>query len=201
MDHFAGLDVSVKETSICIVDDAGKIVRKLKVASEPEALLAVLKNLAYHFKFLVSLILLAFSIYIRLKLNESPVFKRMKAEGKGSKAPLTESFLRYPNNNHLGRLPDRGGHLLPAVRRLDPLRQSGAGGIPAEESDHGPRRPVDLQLPYLRRPVVEVLRLRSRPGLPHQIRATAPQCCRLPTAAKYVALALLGATAGQGVVW
>ena len=50
MDHFAGLDVSVKETSICIVDDAGKIVREVKVASEPEALLAVLKNFAYHFK-------------------------------------------------------------------------------------------------------------------------------------------------------
>ena len=50
MDHFAGLDVSVKETSICIVDDTGKIVREVKVASEPEALLAVLKNPAYHFK-------------------------------------------------------------------------------------------------------------------------------------------------------
>ena len=44
MDHFAGLDVSVKETSVCIVDDTGKIVREMKVASEPEALLAVLKN-------------------------------------------------------------------------------------------------------------------------------------------------------------
>ena len=44
------LDVSVKETSICIVDDAGKIVREVTVASEPEALLAVLKNPAYHFK-------------------------------------------------------------------------------------------------------------------------------------------------------
>src|SRR5262249_51149075 len=51
--------------------------------------------------FLVSLILLAFSVYIRLKLNEPPVFKRMKAEGKGSKAPLTESFLRYPNNKYV----------------------------------------------------------------------------------------------------
>src|SRR5438034_4116916 len=46
--------------------------------------------------FLVSLILLIFSIYIRLKLNESPVFQRMKAEGKGSKAPLRDSFLKYP---------------------------------------------------------------------------------------------------------
>jgi transposase len=50
MDHFAGLDVSVKETSICIVDDTGKIVREVKVASEPESLLAVLTNPAHHFK-------------------------------------------------------------------------------------------------------------------------------------------------------
>ena len=48
--------------------------------------------------FWVSVFLLAFSVYIRLKLEESPVFKRMKDEGKGSKAPLTDSFLRYPNN-------------------------------------------------------------------------------------------------------
>ena len=47
MDHFAGLDVSVKETSVCIVDDTGKIVREVQVASEPEALLAVLRNSAY----------------------------------------------------------------------------------------------------------------------------------------------------------
>jgi transposase len=50
MDHFAGLDVSVKETSVCIVDDTGRIVREVKVASEPDALLAVLKNSAYRFK-------------------------------------------------------------------------------------------------------------------------------------------------------
>jgi len=51
--------------------------------------------------FLVSLILLIFSVYIRLKLNESPVFQRMKAEGKGSKAPLRDSFLKYPNNKYV----------------------------------------------------------------------------------------------------
>ena len=50
MDYFAGLDVSVKATSVCIVDDTGKVVREVKVTSEPEALLAVLKNPAYHFK-------------------------------------------------------------------------------------------------------------------------------------------------------
>ena len=50
MDHFAGLDVSVKETSVCILDDAGKIVKEVKVASEPQALLKVLGNPAYCFK-------------------------------------------------------------------------------------------------------------------------------------------------------
>ena len=50
MDYFAGLDVSVKETSVCIVDEAGKIVREARVASEPEALLQVLTNTLYRFK-------------------------------------------------------------------------------------------------------------------------------------------------------
>lgn len=56
------------------------------------------KQWGWRIPFWLSIVLLAFSIYIRLKLNESPLFQRMKAEGKGSKAPLTESFLRYPNN-------------------------------------------------------------------------------------------------------
>ncbi|HEY8273524.1 MAG TPA: transposase, partial [Pseudolabrys sp.] len=50
MEHFAGLDVSVNETSVCIVDGTGRIVREVKVASEPEALSAVLKGDVYHFK-------------------------------------------------------------------------------------------------------------------------------------------------------
>jgi len=51
--------------------------------------------------FLVSAILLVFSVYIRLRLNESPIFQKMKEEGKSSKAPLTESFLHYPNNKYV----------------------------------------------------------------------------------------------------
>src|SRR5262250_42629 len=50
MDHFAGLDVSVKETSICIVDETGRMVREVRVASEPEVLLQVLGNPIYRFK-------------------------------------------------------------------------------------------------------------------------------------------------------
>jgi MFS family permease len=47
--------------------------------------------------FLLSILLLIISVYIRLQLSESPVFMKMKAEGKASKAPLTESFARWEN--------------------------------------------------------------------------------------------------------
>jgi hypothetical protein len=47
--------------------------------------------------FLLSVILLAVSVWIRLSLAESPLFQKMKAEGKTSKAPLTESFARWGN--------------------------------------------------------------------------------------------------------
>ena len=47
--------------------------------------------------FLVSLILLGVSVWIRLKLNESPLFQQMKAEGKGSTQPLKESFGNWEN--------------------------------------------------------------------------------------------------------
>jgi transposase len=50
MDYFAGLDVSVKDTSVCIVDDTGRIVREVKVVSEPDALLQVLRNPSHPFK-------------------------------------------------------------------------------------------------------------------------------------------------------
>ena len=47
--------------------------------------------------FLVSIFLLGISVYIRLSMNESPAFKKMKEEGKTSKAPLTESFGQWKN--------------------------------------------------------------------------------------------------------
>ena len=47
--------------------------------------------------FLLSILLLVISVYIRMQLNESPIFLRMKEEGKASKAPLTESFARWDN--------------------------------------------------------------------------------------------------------
>jgi MFS family permease len=55
------------------------------------------KTWGWRIPFLLSLVLLGISVYIRLKLNESPVFLQMKAEGKGSKAPLRESFTNWAN--------------------------------------------------------------------------------------------------------
>ena len=47
--------------------------------------------------FLLSVVLLGVSVWIRMQLNESPMFQKMKAEGKTSKAPLTESFGQWGN--------------------------------------------------------------------------------------------------------
>jgi MFS family permease len=61
---------------------------------------AAFKEWGWRIPFLGSAILLAFSVWVRLKLNESPVFQRIKAEGKASKSPIRDSFFRYPNNKY-----------------------------------------------------------------------------------------------------
>src|SRR4029077_8468426 len=61
----------------------------------------VFADWGWRIPFWLSLILLVFSVYIRLKLHESPIFQKMKAEGKGSKSPLTDSFFKYPNNKYV----------------------------------------------------------------------------------------------------
>jgi MFS family permease len=58
-------------------------------------------NWGWRISFWVSLPLLLISIYIRLKLQESPIFQRLKTQGKRSKSPLTDSFFRYPNNKYV----------------------------------------------------------------------------------------------------
>jgi MFS family permease len=58
---------------------------------------ATFKAWGWRIPFLISLVLLAISVYIRLKLNESPLFLKMKSLGKGSKAPLRDSFTKWPN--------------------------------------------------------------------------------------------------------
>ena len=55
------------------------------------------RDWGWRLPFLLSIILLAVSLWIRLQLAESPAFVRMKEEGTRSKAPLTEAFTRWPN--------------------------------------------------------------------------------------------------------
>jgi MFS family permease len=58
---------------------------------------AAFADWAWRIPFLVSILLLAVSVWIRLSLSESPAFQKMKSEGKTSKAPLTESFGQWKN--------------------------------------------------------------------------------------------------------
>jgi MFS family permease len=62
---------------------------------------ATFSNWGWRIAFWVSIPLLLISIYIRLKLQESPVFQRMKSSGKRSKSPIHDSFLKYPNNKYV----------------------------------------------------------------------------------------------------
>ena len=133
--------------------------------------------------FLLSLILLAVSVYIRLKLNESPVFKRMKAEGKASKAPLTESFLRWGNLKIVllvlfGGVAGQAvvwytGHVLRAL-----LPPADAEGRPAQPRTHGGRRRSSSRTPFF---IVfgDALR-QDRPQADHHARLRARRAHLLP---------------------
>jgi MFS family permease len=69
------------------------VILTLRLSMSPEAF----ADYGWRIPFLLSIILLAFSIWIRLQLNESPAFQKMKAEGTTSKAPLSEAFGRWSN--------------------------------------------------------------------------------------------------------
>ncbi|MBN8958358.1 MAG: MHS family MFS transporter [Rhizobiales bacterium] len=69
------------------------VILVLRLSMSPEAFAAW----GWRIPFLISIVLLAVSIWIRLQLQESPAFTKMKAEGTGSKAPLTEAFGRWKN--------------------------------------------------------------------------------------------------------
>jgi hypothetical protein len=69
------------------------VILACRLALEP----AEFEAWGFRIPFLLSLVLVGISVWIRLKLEESPLFLRMKAEGKGSKSPLKDSFTKWPN--------------------------------------------------------------------------------------------------------
>ena len=69
------------------------VILACRLSMSPEAFAAW----GWRIPFMVSIVLLGISVWIRLMLNESPAFQKMKDEGKTSKAPLTESFGQWKN--------------------------------------------------------------------------------------------------------
>ena len=96
--HRRGFDTSwIQTTATLGFFMALAVIGGARVLMEPKDF----AEWGWRIPFLFSAILLVFSIYIRLKLQESPVFQKMKSEGKASKQPLTDSFLKYPNNKYV----------------------------------------------------------------------------------------------------
>jgi Major Facilitator Superfamily len=62
---------------------------------------AQFKEWGWRIPFIVSVVLLGVSVYIRLRLQGSPIFAEMKAHGKGSKRPLVDSFFKLPNARYV----------------------------------------------------------------------------------------------------
>src|SRR5262249_21333490 len=125
MDHFAGLDVSVNETSVCIVDDTGRIVREVKLASEPDALLPVLTNPAYHFKRIgLEAGPLSQWLFSALAEAELPVVARDAGDDAGQQRDRTSHFLQKSNPGSRadrGHRGDHGGSML-AIEISPPRR-------------------------------------------------------------------------------
>ena len=88
-----GYDTSWIQTTATV----GLLLSLIVILICREVLGSAFDDWGWRIPFLVSLVLLIFSVYIRMKLNESPVFQRMKAEGKGSKAPLSDAFGQWKN--------------------------------------------------------------------------------------------------------
>jgi MFS family permease len=85
----------------CVATDCVAIAAPYPAASDPalagKVFTTAFQNWGWRIPFLVSVVLLGISVWIRLRLNESPVFQKMKDEGKSSKAPLTEAFANWSN--------------------------------------------------------------------------------------------------------
>jgi len=73
------------------------VILVCRISMEPPTF----SRIGWRIPFWLSIPLLAISIYIRLKLQESPIFTRLKTQGKRSKTPIKDSFLRYPNNKYV----------------------------------------------------------------------------------------------------
>jgi hypothetical protein len=92
MDYYAGIDVSLEASSVCVVDASGKIIKEAKVISEPEALIAWFKGLPF--------------ALARIGLEAGPLSQWLYA-GLTSRKPSRRRHLR-PREFPLSSHPNRG---------------------------------------------------------------------------------------------
>ena len=123
MEYFAGIDVSLEQSSVCVVDAAGKIVREAKVASEPDALVRFFRELGFPM--------------VRIGLEAGPLSQWLYAglteaglamvllETRHVKAALsamarTQHFCHEPPFDRPAHLAARGGHPRGRRQGLEP---------------------------------------------------------------------------------
>lgn len=95
LDHRRGLATSfIQTTATGGMLMALLLIGLCRISMDPQTF----STWGWRIPFLFSLPLLMVSIYIRMKLEESPLFLQMKAQGKRSKRPIFDSFFKYPNN-------------------------------------------------------------------------------------------------------
>src|SRR4051794_24872477 len=124
MEHHAGLDVSLKETSVCIVDGAGKIIRETKVDSEPEALVGYFASLEIK---VVRIGLEAGPLSQWLHAALSVVQRRAERRSDHQTAVPEELHAartqmrrwRYPKPSHVARVHPSGTHCPPMQTKRD----------------------------------------------------------------------------------
>jgi hypothetical protein len=127
MEHYAGIDVSLELSSVCVVDARGKFVRETKVASEPEALVAFFASLDFAVK--------------RIGLEAGPLSAWLRARLKRAGFDAVKAIVSWPRFQGQRAIILRSR--LPRQKDLRPVRdwQRMIGSIAGLRHDHG-FRPV-----------------------------------------------------------
>src|ERR1700761_5090632 len=171
MDHFAGLDVSVKETSVCIVDGTGRIVKELRVASEPDALLRVLGNPAYRFK-RIGLEAGPLSQWLFSALAEAdlPVVCRNPTHAGGAEGADQQD---RPQRCARHRSEDPGGAVSPGACKDAPQPKTANAADPSQAIAVEGHRHRERSARYFAQ-----LRPQGRNGRQGEVRGSHPGACR-----------------------
>ena len=141
MKHFAGLDVSLEETAICVVDEEGRIVREARVPSEPEALVAFLRGLGLALE-RIGLEACSLTAWLHEGLTAAGL-PAVCIETRHAKAAMGAMPNKTDRNDARGDRPDHPHRLVPGGAREEPglpLLARPAGGTTAGAEQDARRR-------------------------------------------------------------